>query len=960
MKRLSTTLLMMAGVMWLVGGVVAHAQTATGKLHGAAVDAESGEPLVGVNILIENTQAGAATNLDGEYFVLNLPPGNYSVRASYVGYQGQVIREVRIVAGVTTDLNFRLSPSAVEVGEITITAERPLFEAKATNTVKVYDSQMIAQLPVRGVERVAGLEAGVVSAEGSGGVAGNPRINVRGGRDSEVLYIIDGIPQNSILTGDNIAQVSDNAVEQVAFQVGGYEAKYGQAQSGIVNVTTKTGTSRYSAYGEVVTSSFTDDFGYNLYSMNLGGPIIPDNAKHTMFISAERGWFKDADPSAIGVHFTNPPEPDVLGDVAYGGVPYDSKARPGIAQGVWRFTGRTFHNFDFFTLRLGANYNARKGNQYNHYRAKNTPEHFPRFEEGNQSYSAKFGKDFSPRTYLNLTFGFKQYDYSRGDGVFYKNFLAYGDTSYNPALPTQGSYFGVDSVGVFAARGAVYNEWRQQKTRTLSVDADFSAQIENHLLEIGSGVGFSTVRYILFNPRRLAVGPLPLMERFIALNPYAFGYWLDEAGNIRETSDNEIEPTKNGDLGPKKPVIAYGYIQDRYELKDLVLNLGVRFDYLDTKAKILRNELLPYGYGDPTIYDAEDFVTAAKEFFVSPRIGLGFPVTSNTVFHAQWGKFIQNPELIDLYTTVYDLEFLASDDNWSVNTGHVKPEKTTQYEVGFRQILGDNTAALGVTAFYKNTEDLTNQTVRFYQRQAGGQLRQFFAPSNYDFGTIKGLALTLDIRKISYFTAAFNYTLSYAEGTGSSTTSSYVAAFRNPNGEIPIVIAPLDFDQRHTGSINVGFITGPGQLGIFENLSLNVLATFNSGRPYTPLYEQDLIAGTTNYGDTKGYVNSAYGPGSFLMSLKLEKMFKLSNLSVTPYIWIENLLDAENAVTVYRSTGSPYTTAWLETPDGMAAAKSSPKGVDAYRADFSAYERDPNNFGIPRQIRLGLKINFLQ
>ena len=111
----------------------------------------------------------------------------------------------------------------------------------------------------------------------------------------EVLYIVDGVPQNNVFTGANRSQVSDNSIEQVSFQVGGYEAKYGQAQSGIVNITTKSGSPVYNLFADVVTSQYLDDFGSDLYTFNLSGPIIPGDQNNTIFLSAERGWFLDAE-----------------------------------------------------------------------------------------------------------------------------------------------------------------------------------------------------------------------------------------------------------------------------------------------------------------------------------------------------------------------------------------------------------------------------------------------------------------------------------------------------------------------------------------------------------------------------------------------------------------------------------------------------------------------------------------
>jgi hypothetical protein len=98
-------------------------------------------------------------------------------------------------------------------------------------------------------------------------------------------------------------------------------------------------------------------------------------------------------------------------------------------------------------------------------------------------------------------------------------------------------------------------------------------------------------------------------------------------------------------------------------------------------------------------------------------------------------------------------------------------------------------------------------------------------------------------------------------------------------------------------------------------------------------------------------------PGSFRVDLKLEKAIGLGNLLVTPYLWIENLFDADIVTGVWRSTGSPYTTAFLNTPDGQAAI-NNPSNGERYALDYGSLERNPANFGTPRLIRLGLKVNF--
>ena len=915
-----------------------EAQTGVGKLAGKVTDSETGEPLIGANIVLINTPHGSTTNIDGEYFILNINPGTYEVQASYVGYGKKTITEIRMVAGITYELNINLT-SGVRLDEIVVT-DRKFFEEKATNTVKVVDAEDINRLPVKGVENIVSLQAGVVKTEGSGGASGNASINVRGGRGSEVLYIIDGIPQNDIYTGSNYAQVSNSAIEQISFQIGGYEAKYGQAQSGIVNVTTKSGTPVYSIYADMLTSSFTDDYGYNLYTATIGGPFIPHNSNHTFFISGERGWFLDGDPRAIGV---------VLQTKGY-----SSNVLPDNGSGIWRYTVKTMHNFDPFTLRLSANINDRDFRTYIHSYVKNNSEHNQLTKQNNYSFSSRISQNISNNAFWNLNIGYKIFNEKTGDGVWFDNLEAYGDSLANAGLGItlpngNGSRVNFDKYGIFGEHGRVLNGYNRTDNSTLSSDFDLTTQLEKHLLEIGGGLSYNILRFYAIAPVTLASDPirnLPVEEKYKRLQPTAIGFDI--------TGKNK---TSGGDFAPRKPLLGYAYVQDRYELQDMVLNLGIRLDYFDTQADIIKDPTLPFATGtDPNGYDPGDFEKKKPEFYISPRIGLGFPVTPTTVFHAQYGKFIQQPELDQLYTTIYDLNFLITDNNWALNTGHISSEVTTQYEIGFRQIIADR-AALNITAFYKNTQGLINSSTVFFQRTPGGQLLSYITPTNTDFGTIKGLALSLDVSRVSYFSLSFDYTYQIAEGTGSSTTSSFTAAFRNLNGEIPKVIAPLDFDQRHTGLINLDFFVPKGDLGIFEQIDANILIRFNSGRPYTPLESENLLAGSTNFGDTKGYVNSAYGPGNFSVDFKIEKSFDLWKSTVTPYLWVENLFDADNPITVYQSTGDPYSTGWLNTLEGqrVAASQNDPAG---YIADYKAYERNPYNFGIPRLIKLGLKINF--
>lgn len=918
-----------------------YGQAGVGKLSGKVIDAATKEPLIGANVVVLETQTGAATDLDGNYFILNITPGTYAVKVSYVGYAPKTIENVRVVAGITYELNVELTTDFTLPDIVVV--DRKFFESKSTNTVKVIDSDQISRLPVKGVTNIVSLQSGVVVQDGSGGVEGNATINVRGGRGSEVLYIVDGVPQNNVFTGANRSQVSDNSIEQVSFQVGGYEAKYGQAQSGIVNITTKSGSPIYNFFTDVVTSSFLDDYGYNLYTFNLSGPIIPGDQNNTIFLSAERGWFRDSDPSAIDRTFTYSTDPLVTKTLT---------TREHMDAANWRLTGKTSHIMGDFKLTLGGNYNIRDYRSYVHTYAKNNSEFNPANVQRNLSFSSRLTQTLSSNSFWNLNLGYRRDGFEAYDPHFKDNLYLYGDSAtfanrFGVTLSRDGQRIQKDAGNVFWAYGRINNGYQKQENDVFNIDLDFTSQISNHLFEVGGGFNYNIVRSYAVAPVQLAAlsDTLTEYEKFEILQPSVFGY--DITGRTRTGSGD-------GEFAPKEPIFAYAYLQDRYELEDLVLNIGLRMDYFDTRTDILKDPSLPYAGGsNPNDFDPGDFVEKKAELKISPRIGLGFPVTENTVFHAQYGRFIQIPALTDLYTGPFDLDQFISFDPQYVQDGSITSEETIQYEVGFKQLLGDN-AAMNITLFYKNIKGLVNRQTNFFQRVVGGEQRTYIAPVNSDFGTTKGLAFSLDVARLSYFSVSLQYTYSIAEGTGSSTSSSQTSVFRNLNNEAPKVIAPLDFDQRHTGTFSVDFFVPKGELGFLEMTGANMLVSFSSGRPYTPLDYFDILSGNNGGPSTVGYVNSRFMPGTFRIDLKLEKSIEIGNLSITPYLWIQNLLDADNIIGVWRSTGDPYTTGFLNTQEGI---NNSINNGEGYVKDYQALERDPANFGAPRQIRLGLKLN---
>ncbi|MGQ9561489.1 MAG: TonB-dependent receptor [Candidatus Oleimicrobiaceae bacterium] len=238
------------GLLALVAVGPALAGT-TGKIAGVVQDADTGEPLPGVNVIVEGTTMGAATDAAGRYVVLFVPPGVYTLRASMIGYSPMRVENVRVSIDLTTEIDFKLSSAVLELGEaVTVVAERPMVVKDLTASTAVMGSEEMKALPVTEVHEALALTAGLVRDAGGG-------LHIRGGRSGEISYWIDGIPVTDVYDGGTVVDVNKNMVQELQVVSGAFNAEYGQAMSGIVNISTKEG-------GNTFGGSFTTYLGDHL------------------------------------------------------------------------------------------------------------------------------------------------------------------------------------------------------------------------------------------------------------------------------------------------------------------------------------------------------------------------------------------------------------------------------------------------------------------------------------------------------------------------------------------------------------------------------------------------------------------------------------------------------------------------------------------------------------------------
>ena len=916
-----------------------------GKISGVITDAQTKEPLVGVSVSVVGTTMGAITDANGVYNILNVPVGTYTLKMTSVGFASLEVSAVEVSADLTSYQNQTLTSEATELGKtIQVTAERPLVVKDKTTSINVVKRDEILAMPTRGFEQVVGLQNSVVrmksnvdvrqrgQREATAGLGGE--LNLRGGRPSEVAYYVDGFSQQDPLSGLSTANINNNAIKEISVVTGGFSAEYGHVSSGIVNVVTNSGSKTYHGNVELATDNWQgakNSFDQNFYSGDLGGPI-PGLDKGSFFFSGERRWLGDREPSSVQKDLADAYRLDTL-------LGENSQRLPKNSLSGWSWQGKIDYNFSpNIKFGLSTNGSLDYWQEYRHIYLFDVA-HTPRYKDFNSGYNAKLTHTLSPNVFYNLSFSYFLTYRFRGDGVAFDNLKAYDLRRVN---------LEEDAQNLFMQDGSLWPNFLKRKSSYVGVKGDITTRLnDKHTLKSGFDFQRHTLRYYENLDATQAWNdsvPGVWDSNAVLLNMNRYGY--DAYG---EESD---DPGFLNNV--KHPINLGAYAEDHFEWRDLVINAGLRLDYFDYKAlriKDVQNPLGPAGPGSSTM-DRSDLTESKKFTRLSPRIGLGFPISDKTQMHVNYGKFFQRPDLRRLYVG-YD--FLAKridgGSYYPFPSPNLEPEKTTQYEVGVTHQLGEQ-SSISFTAYYKDVEDLTQI---FKQSPASPNEYDYFA--NTDYGTIKGLDVAFTMRRTRHLQMNLKYTLSYASGTGSYAQSLYVVNWQNPKNP-PKTTNPLDYDQRHTliGLFDwrTGAKEGPrlGDTYILENTGLNVIVQAASGTPFTPTMIDNEITLAAYTPIPTGAINSQHLPWTFSIDLKLERTFKFGRYSMVPYVTVKNLLDRDNVASVYEGTGKADETGWLPTEAGQVFVSNFGD------SEYLLQQKNPKNYSNPRMILLGVRMSF--
>ncbi len=974
----------------------------SGKLKGKITDLKTGEPLVGANVVVMGTSLGAQSGMTGEYSITNLSAGTYTIKCSFISYKTVTVQNYRIYADLTSELNFQLPSEGLQTSEIEVIAVRPLINKNSTNANRITTSDELKTLPVRGLNNIIALTPGVVFQDKT--------VFIRGGRQDEVGFYLEGASITDPVVGGRAVTIVQDAVEEIQVQSGGYPAEYGGSNAGIIYTQIKSGTPEFKASAEWVTDNIGFKgksarydgkkqlgsywYGYSEFTGTMSGSLLDKKLK--IFGLFNNNYQADPNPQNYpGINL------GIIGDpVSHDTINLVYPAGALSKNGVQNMTGTGSIQFDMnpIILRLVGTYTARGldnpwssarvsgdiANMFNQARTE-------RIESQDAAFSLKGTYIASPTTYVELTAGYSFNTTHLFDPFLQDDFLHYGDSVANAKMgftfsqaflrPTQKTIFEYN----FNSYGDVVAGYQKSERNHIDLSAALTTTLGNvHSIKAGGGVQLYTIRNYSFGNEGLFAIPGLFYANDLKPDTSASkqthdqiiigrgvnNYGYDLYGNVSDSDPN---------AKAKKPILANFYIQDKIEYKDLVLNIGLRYDYIQTDNKQLIDPTMP----DLTINKETSAINSAGLVDVpvfsgiSPRLGFSFPVTDRTVFHAQFGKFVQQTRFRDMYQGLYATAYnLRGGFEITAPVGfNIRPTHTTQYEVGFNQQVGE-VASFDVTGYYK---DILDQVVFDKIKVAkNSKYQDYNVLTNGDFSTTKGVEMSLNIRRIERLQANASISFNDAQGTGSFPNSNrgIIGAPLDPSAGAfkPQYISPLEYNNAFRGNINLdyrfGVNDGPGWL---QQAGLAAVIAFNSGHPYTR-----GIGGADLEGDARNRqpieaLNSSTTPWFFQVDLRIDKSFTIfDKLTANIYINVINLFDARNIENVFLRTGSATDDGYISDPKlgGVKVAKN-PEYRQFYQAIYldyaqqyqaavtgAPYTTSPYFYGPPRQIKLGVRLEY--
>ena len=871
------------------------AQT-TGKITGTIKDAETNKVLIGANIIVDGTYSGAATDVDGTYYILNVKPGTYSLTVNMIGYKQVKMENVRVSVNRTSTINAMLESTVIEGETVIVEVDAITTRKDQTSTIKNISTDQIAKLPVENIGAVVGMQAGVVEG------------HFRGGRYNEVTYLIDGIQVDEVFGGGNSAvEIEPEVIQDLEIITGTFNAEYGKAMSGVVNAVTKDGSNRFegsvsTAFGNYFTKNNDIFLGLDNkqidrnqdYKFQISGPIIKD--KVHFFVNTRlqdnknhlNGLRRFNVTDSSNFYSLNPLEwySENTGDSSF--VSMNGSSNQSILGKL------SFSLFDGIRFSTMYSLNQDTWNGYDH-GFKYNPDGMGSSHRRTDFFSFHWNHLISQKFFYDIKLSsMKNY----GGSYLYENPL---DSSY-----VHDRY--LESYGPGFFMGGQQKDHSERTSDILGAKFDFNWQVnKNHSIKSG----FQYSNYTIDNKwRQIRNEYFGTAEENLIYKPKVFP-----------------DSTLYADIYTVKPTELAAYFQDKMEFDDMVINFGLRYDLFDPNSNFPSERRNPNNQLSLPDSMMSAYPKADPQVQISPRFGLAYQLGGAAVLHFSYGHFFQMPPMYSLYE---NHSFLVAPSDYSTLMGNseLKAEKTITYEVGLWQELTQG-MGLEVSLFYRDIYNLLSTRIisTFNQIEYG-------LYSNKDYGNARGLEVKLDYNS-GFISSWINYTLQYTRGNADNPTQTFSRSGASMDPVNRFI--PMSWDQRHTFNATVAYNK--------PTHGLSLTGYYNSGSPYTfsPIEESTLSR-------INLYPNNDYRPTKYhadLMAyynLSISKKYKI-NFRLAVY----NLFDRLNENWVDSKTGRAYTAVIKDTDRA---------GHRSNFNQFEDRIQNPAMFAAPRMIKFSTGINF--
>ena len=766
----------------VMGSVVCLAGN-TGKITGKVIDKATGEPIAGATIMVLDLKMGAATDVNGEYFILNVPPGTYTLTISMLGYEGVHSAGVQVTIDHTTLQDFSLKAGVIEGEAVFIVAERPIIDKGLTASEQIVSDKVLELSGAKTIKEVLLTQSGFFNDNTAlAWQRGITKSYVRGSSALQAVYMVDNLSVNSGLVSDNYSGFNTSSIGQISVQTGGYSAEYGEGRSAVINIVTKEATSGIHGTASMrVRPPGVYHFGRNMYSHDNNDYVSTgidywtarSRDANSQFYglrpdSLLAAWRKQTTPNSTLANYANRAEYEYEGTVL-GRVTEDLSflASGRIKRGVGIFPQLIAYNPEsnvqgYVNYKVSSDLKLRVGGFVGGYESADyTSSNFNTSESGQESgwlapmrideqYArAKFNLVGAPyrqwperrqwsqlygrithvlndRSFYELTFSYLSDRMDRSD----RNHLLTDSTSLPIVISMLPRYTLQD----------YYRTWTKDFSQTYHVKGEYTNQItQSHNIKAGFAIESFSLDY----------------ENF--------------------SSASGTSMTNNMNVFHGNPYEGNAYVQDKIETEGLIVNIGVRGDFFNQNRDAPKNMYDPLAFevatpghdvGAPLgIPGTPERERTKLQVAIAPRIGISHPLSEDAVLHFVYGHFYQRPSWVKMFgfpfvnygpMTDSTLNPYAKQttymNEWQGYYGNPKLgyERTIQYELGVDYNIAD-LLKVDVTGYYKDASQEADVITGVY---AGTYATtKALMISNAGYSDVRGIETKVDSR----FKGIFNF-----------------------------------------------------------------------------------------------------------------------------------------------------------------------------------------------------------